>query len=687
MGRKDSKTLGFLPQGAFEQYAHSKTIIVARSGENLAGYLLFRKSGKPVKTSIVHLCVAKAFRGQGIARKLFEYLRDQTLDTLGIGLRCREDFEANKVWAKLSFIPVNTRPGRSKDQNTTLVFWWYDHGHPTLFSVSPEDALTDPGFVRAVLDTNIVLDLEIPDRPYHEEAASLEADWLQTQTEYLITPEAFQEIHRQPVAKVRNTSRLYLQRFKQIGASSHNLDLEVSRLRRLFQWPSNDNTTSDLRHLIYTSLAGVNQFITRDSAILSTAELIEEHLRVRVCNPTEFIIGIDELLRESLYQPERLSGSTIIKTRLGQTDIAGLYKIFRDEKASERKEYFEQTVRSCVAKPDQYESVVYETSEGDKLALTSIKSDQRGLEIKLFRTSNHSFSDTLARHLVSQSVLKSMKLGKELTFCIDSDLSTKDRLSFLENGFFPFSGGLVKLNAHIMGSLEHILSHLNRLAETQHDLSGVLHGLSSRLGETSHNETEPSYSDIERMLWPSKLLDDSITNFVVPIRPVWAKELFDQNLAQNSLFGVNEKLILSWENVYYRSSRPSFAKLGRGSRILWYVSKGDNRGLSVRAITACSVVEEVEVDTPKTLYRKYKRLGVYQFKDLLKITGGDTEKKLMAIRFSGTQIFDKPIPQKQFHQVLVSNGYKANNLQSPLQISTLVFASLYRFGYQLHEER
>lgn len=42
LGRKNSATLGFMPDGGFEDHARNKCIIIAHDGKTLAGYLMFR---------------------------------------------------------------------------------------------------------------------------------------------------------------------------------------------------------------------------------------------------------------------------------------------------------------------------------------------------------------------------------------------------------------------------------------------------------------------------------------------------------------------------------------------------------------------------------------------------------------------------------------------------------------------
>ena len=74
---------------------------------------------------------------------------------------------------------------------------------------------------------------------------------------------------------------------------------------------------------------------------------------------------------------------------------------------------------------------------------------------------------------------------------------------------------------------------------------------------------------LERMLWPVKIVETDVPCFIVPIKPRWAKYLFDEHMASQDLFGASD-LIFNAELVFYRSKRPG--GLTAPARILWYVS-------------------------------------------------------------------------------------------------------------------
>src|SRR5579862_5571743 len=111
--RQNSATLGFFPQGAFEDYAAEGGIISATDTQrHLLGYLAFRRTR--YQAVIVHLCVGAQTRNQGVARALFSAFQDSTADSRGARVTCRKDFAAAALWPKLGFLCVSEHPAREE---------------------------------------------------------------------------------------------------------------------------------------------------------------------------------------------------------------------------------------------------------------------------------------------------------------------------------------------------------------------------------------------------------------------------------------------------------------------------------------------------------------------------------------------------------------------------------------------
>ncbi len=94
--KHDSKTLGFLPRQALLDYFKEEGVLGAKTIDGqLIGYLLYAAYSDYFR--IAHLCVSEKFRGQGIARRFVNELREAITTQKTIRLRCRRDFPAHKM--------------------------------------------------------------------------------------------------------------------------------------------------------------------------------------------------------------------------------------------------------------------------------------------------------------------------------------------------------------------------------------------------------------------------------------------------------------------------------------------------------------------------------------------------------------------------------------------------------------
>jgi GNAT superfamily N-acetyltransferase len=118
LGKRDSRTVGFLPRGAFVDYIWRGNAIVAID-RDVVGYVLFATT-KRDRVRIAQLVVARATRGQGIARLLIDAVMRDRWHCYAVGLSCRQDFDAATLWLRLGFDAIATRRGRAG----VLVRWW-----------------------------------------------------------------------------------------------------------------------------------------------------------------------------------------------------------------------------------------------------------------------------------------------------------------------------------------------------------------------------------------------------------------------------------------------------------------------------------------------------------------------------------------------------------------------------------
>ena len=178
----------------------------------------------------------------------------------------------------------------------------------------------------------------------------------------------------------------------------------------------------------------------------------------------------------------------------------------------------------------------------------------------------------------------------------------------------------------------------------------------------------------KKLCGPFKITSSGIPCYIVPIRAEYAVQLFDENLANDhiSLFSnTKTEPALSIENVYFKSKRHS-VPCGP-ARILWYVSQSEY--MQTGAIRACSYLDNAETDTKKALFKKYHRLGVLDWSELLAV--GRKSDLITAYSFSYTELFDHPIPLEQVRNFI---GNPTETFQSYAKIDEPAFVQMYTAG-------
>ncbi len=673
--RKNSKTLGFFPGGAFEDAISKGGILVALIGNTLVGYLLFRQSRERV--TIVHLCIHEAYQRQGVARELVKALAAQTQAALGIGLKCRTDFSVNAMWPHLGFVARNELEGRNV-QRKPLTYWWKSNGVLSLESLWIEETLA--GKIAVVLDANVFFDLEGAEETQRsEESKALLADWLQDSIELCLTPEIFNEVHRRADPLQREQNRAAISRYISIESDPQIFERSLEQLTPLFSEPTRESDSSDLRQIAHAAAAKVPFFVTRDDNILERENPIYESTGVRVLRPATLIIHLDELQRETEYRPAQFAATDIECQRIGQHDLDGKEELFQ-RSAQENKAVLQAQLNGLLSRPNEVNSLrVFNDTQGE-LGILFTTLDGDSLKVPMIRvreiSSAPSSAPTIARSLSSRLIKMAVKSQSRLVLIVDPHISPIMESAFLEDGFFKTDHGLLRYMLPNIGSSQELVDFAKETGERNSWISENDQVRVTRLMEANLISAPKQALLAEDSLWPTRVSDAFLNTYIVPIRPHWAKELFDEGLASQTIFGSITKLLLNRESVYYRSARPSGIKAP--ARILWYVSQ-DKNFQNVGSIRACSSLQEVHVGSAKTLFSQFRRLGVFQWSDLMDVTENQAEGKLMALKFGSTFNFQSPVPWADFQKILEKHGCKGP-IQSPHPITNEAFVEIFSAG-------
>lgn len=662
--RANSATLGFFPDGAFAEYAMKSGILCALTADgDLAGYLLFRVSRWTAV--IVHLCVDQAYRGSGIAHTLVQALKERTKDCVGIRLSCRTDFPANEVWARLGFEPRSEREAREPGKR--LKVWWYDYGHPDLFSQAGADLPV------AVLDANVFFDLQDPETPKTREAKALAADWLQDCVKLAISPEMFLEIDRQSRLVERSRRRQFADRFTIVRPEAQEVVAVLAQLATTLLPQVSTSDRSDARHLANAIASGATYFVTRDGNLLKQAELIFDGWGVTVIRPCQLVALTDEELNAASYQPSRLAGSQLRIARLRGALLDAQVDFFLASEWGERKAELLAALSGALSNPKTHSVLQVSDAAGNPLALMVKVSLSSTLQIPLLRVRRGPLASTLARHLVWGLVRESGAPGLSMTQITDWCVGEPVREALAVAGFASIDGRWQKYNVPGLYTWTELADRLAHLPS-----GGPL--VTSALGRFSGPPMLKDQLTIERSLWPAKITDGPLQTFIVPVQPHWAMHLFDEASAMEDLFGAEPHLILSAENVYYRSAKVRYPTAP--SRVLWYVTHAPGFSRAMHLVGA-SVVTSVHVGAAKDLYRRFRRLGVYSWSDVKAVAKGDPAAPVLAFTFGGTELFRKPVPWLRLREVLRVHMNRAAPIQAPLRVAPSAFADLYSMASDL----
>ncbi len=643
--KRYSQTLGFLPGQALQSYLEKGTVLGATTdaGE-LVGYLLY--AAYPNYFRITHLCVSEEYRGKGIAKHLVDALKMAADTQKVIKLHCRRDFPANDLWPKLGFVAIDEKPGRSRAGHRLTV--WH-------FRLAPDDqmelfqAATSDDTLDIVIDAQIFFDFDEPDSDKTQPSKALLSDFLVDSLNLWITDELLNEINRQEDREKRENSRRSAHNFPKVESVPHLIEEFDNRLRD-FLPKRRASQESDIRQLARAAASRIKTFVTKDHALLEEAEKIAELTGLEVINPVDLIVRLHELAKRQSYAPDYIAGFNLRWTRLASNDLTSLsFNPFLLLQETSGK--FREKLESLVAQVDCYECELLRS--GDEVIAIRVLTvgANKTLMSPLARVAHSADRTLFGRFLIVDTVSKAVEKNQDMVAFETTELTPSLMPYLLEMGFIAGNSSFVRF------------CFSRRLRRTE-----VLAEISALCPEAARKYQDMSELDLERCCSPLVLNPPEQECFLVPIRPFYATGLIDRHQSGRELFGGNPNVLLRWDNVYYRAAN-RHRMLKPPARILWYVSSPRQQ------IIAVSGLDDVLIDTAKELFRQFRKFGILRWRDLYEMCARDPSRNLMALKFSHTFLFRKPISLAVMREVGILHP------QGPLKISPEIFRELFQRGY------
>ena len=647
--KRYGSTLGFLPHAALEDYLKKNGVLGVKAEDNeLVGYVMFASNRDRFR--IAQLCVSEAYRGQGIARQLLCAMEAIASTQKIIILRCRNDFAAHGMWPKLGFVPISESPGRSMEGHL-LTLWRYQlapDDQLELFRANLSDDVLD-----VVIDAQIFFDFDRPDSDVTRPSTAMISDVFVDSVNLWFTDELLSEINRSPSEAKRSEARSRCGQFLEVKHHPRLVDGFVTKLKQILP-DRTERQLSDILHLAKTAASDIDVFVTRDGPLLSKAAQIHGAVNVQVVSPTALIVKLRELSETQPYAADYVSGPGLAWRRLRSADLSA-FPFYRFLHHGESPRELEAKVGLFLS--DAAGSEVEVLWSGDEpIAFRGLAHDSPGsLTVSLCRVASSVRSPSIRRFPIADAINRAVAKDLEVVKVEDSIVSIDLLPGLLEMGFRRCDGGFIRFCLTRYLDKDAALSRVARLAP-----------------KSTGNYEDMSLLELERCCSP--LISDAEENyFLVSIRPSYARNLVDRRLSSSDMFGGDPKVLLRWSNVYYRAAT-HHKMLTAPGRILWYVS-GDSQ-----EIAAVSHLDEVVLDRPKELFRRFRRYGTFEWRHLYQTCGGDTSKMVMALLFSHTFPLRRRVPLVEIWKVFNEDGV-ARALQSPRRLQPGTFRSLFLLGY------
>ena len=621
-------TVGFLPDEAVEQRIRKGTLLVAAVDNELLGYLLYDLPADTV--TIRQLAIAPQARNTGAARALVDELvrRYQTLRR-GIRLTCRRDFEANDVWHRLGFSPRGERPGRGKSAKV-LTLWWRSFGQPDLFTLAREN---DDRPI-AALDTNLLIR---GSDGASEVVEHLLADWVQAEVVFGFIDHSLVEINGHDEGEVRRRHLRYASGFGDLHYPAGIAEtLRSAALEVLGQTASPH--LDDILLATRAAAAGARWFVTEDVPFRTTcADALKSVADIDVVPIAEMVLAADRLARGDLYHGRYLQGTDIEVREVTTGDLDDIARIFLNQREGEGLKAWRKHLHALATDVARNRMYLF-CDNGDPVALAAVTSGDI-LEIPVCRVRGGSDESTLARQLLGWIRSKCLEAGAVAVQITDTDSGRWITNRSVAEGFLPdqhptavpirgvttIAGvGAVLTAAPLAQRLnpEHAeaLSRLTPSPEAAHSVESVFH--------------------------PVIVSGAGLRTVRVPISQRYAVDLFDHVLSEGRLWGRDRSVALRREHVYFRT--PTAASLlAAPARLLWQVT-GEKR-YGGGALRAWSLLDETVIADVDQLISRFSHLGVLDRGEIVAMARAG---KVMALRFSHTTVFTRPISLADYRGVM-----------------------------------
>ncbi|WP_143542129.1 hypothetical protein [Rhodococcus sp. 1163] len=419
---------------------------------------------------------------------------------------------------------------------------------------------------------------------------------------------------------------------------------------------------NDSRLIVEAALGGADVYITRDVNTVRHlgGRALDVH-GIAVLDPTELAAFLHRREFDSNYLPARLQ-ETSYEVSSGDHSLWSSRAVdaLLNNAASERRAAFSERIRSIaeLSAADMKRSLLLDPRGEVVAAWATRRSNNGRIEVPLLRVSDSPLATTISRQLL---------------YLLRNDLPDHSSTAIRITDPHPSATVVASMQTEGFSRTPNSDWAATSLTVCGDWATVRAAALAAHAPEVP-SEALPNtmqVAELEKAWWPVKINDAELPTYVVSIRSNFAYDLLGHT---TTLLTRPTTLGLSRENVYYRAAR---TKQEAPGRILWYSSRVD------KAIVAYSRLVETGIGSPETLFRQFKRLGVWDLDTIRRSANAANE--VAFLRFADTEIFKCPVGLDDVRRL--SAGHVTLPSLQPVKISNKLFTLLYQKGRGIDQLR
>jgi len=663
---RNKKSFGFTPSSAYEEMAAKGQLwVVVNKINEIKGYLTFGGTMPTLKVFQVYAC--PSVKGQGVGSLLINELKKHArkMHYHSISARVAADLPANNFWDAVGF-PIYQQVKGGKTTKRIINIRGFSLEDNDLFaglaqeknSVEPIGPILEKPVY--ALDLNLLLAVYKAREGYEKVIKILQIGF-QGGFSICVTPEFKKELERQSANFSDDPVMRLAALFPEVTTGADIDSITVALRDIVFPCRTSNrkfaqNDESDLRHLAYCVLAGIQGFITKEKALLRACNTIKDKYGVQILSPSELVLDDGELLdiETPLNTDFSFSASNVTE------EIKLFFKRFSVPSSITDMLYVDSPVKEAVsvyeARLDGSLFGVYffnKPTKGTHSALAALYVDENCPQS--VAAIDH-FLETALRYKSGFSYRLDLYIGKG-QYITENTLKKK--------GFFKTGDHFVK----VITSKFLYAKNWERFSKDLKAFCGfsIPEKLPSKkelintgicIADNNSHVENFSWFDFESIIGPRFILSPDRDCIIVPIRENYANGLIGNVTKQQSLLTSHEQALLL-EKAYFRSSNKA-TLFKKGGIIAFYVSGSK----SIQELIGFARISYSDIISIDEAIIKVDRQGVLSRDELTGIT--DKQGKLHVFTFDNFLEFDRRISFRKAKDLgLISDA----NLVSPERIN------------------